>query len=61
MMDMVIYMMKHIVQVMRSRAPDTNKSGSLLGNVFYNDGVIVITETGSYATVELVKVLMDLV
>ena len=34
-----------------SRAPDTNKSGSLLGNVFYNDGVIVITETGSYATV----------
>ena len=34
-----------------SRAPDTNHSGSLVGNVFYNDGVIVITETGSYSTV----------
>ena len=26
-------------------------SGSVVGNVFYNDGLIVITDTGSYATV----------
>ena len=34
-----------------SRVPDSNYSGSLVGNVFYNDGVIVITETGSYSSV----------
>ena len=34
-----------------SRVPDSKYSGSLVGNVFYNDGVIVITETGSYSSV----------
>jgi hypothetical protein len=33
------------------RAPDTTNSGSVVGNVFYNDGIIVITDTGSYSTV----------
>ena len=33
------------------RIPDTNMSGSVIGNVFYNDGLIVITDTGSYTTV----------
>ena len=33
------------------RAPDNNYSGSLVGNIFYNDGLVVITETGSYSTV----------
>ena len=34
-----------------SRVPDSKYSGSLVRNVFYNDGVIVITETGSYSSV----------
>ena len=34
-----------------SRVPDSNYSGSLVGNVFYNDGIVVITETGSYSSV----------
>ena len=34
-----------------SRVPDSKYSGSLVGNVFYNDGLIVITETGSYSSV----------
>ena len=34
-----------------SRVPDSNYSGSVVGNVFYNDGIIVITETGYYSSV----------
>ena len=34
-----------------SKTPDANYSGSLVGNVFYNDGIIVITDTGSYSEV----------
>ena len=34
-----------------NRVPDSKYSGSLVGNVFYNDGLIVITETGSYSSV----------
>jgi len=34
-----------------SKTPDANYSGSVIGNVFYNDGLIVITNTGSYTTV----------
>ena len=34
-----------------SKTPDVNYSGSLVGNVFYNDGIIVITDTGSYTDV----------
>ncbi|OUX54047.1 MAG: hypothetical protein CBE47_01850 [Pelagibacteraceae bacterium TMED287] len=34
-----------------SRVPTSTYSGSVVGNVFYNDGVIVITDTGSYSTV----------
>ena len=34
-----------------NRVPDSNYSGSLVGNIFYNDGVIIITETGSYSSV----------
>ena len=33
------------------RAPQGNKSGSVVGNVFYDDGIIVITDTGSYSDV----------
>lgn len=33
------------------RTPDSNNSGSLVGNVFYNDGIAVITDTGSYSSV----------
>tara|TARA_Y100000361_G_C11138388_1_gene333510 strand:+ start:462 stop:1550 length:1089 start_codon:yes stop_codon:yes gene_type:complete len=33
------------------RSPDSNRSGSVVGNVFYDDGLIVITDTGSYSTV----------
>ena len=33
------------------RAPDANNSGSLVGNIFYNDGIIVVTDTGSYSDV----------
>ena len=31
--------------------PDSNNSGSVVGNVFYDEGIIVITDTGSYSTV----------
>ena len=34
-----------------TRAPDSNYSGSVVGNIFYNDGIIVITDTGSYSEV----------
>jgi len=34
-----------------SRSPNTNNSGSLVGNIFYRDGLVVITDTGSYSTV----------
>jgi len=34
-----------------SNSPNANNSGSLVGNIFYNDGIVVITETGSYSTV----------
>ena len=34
-----------------NRTPDSKNSGSLVGNVFYRDGVVVITDTGSYSTV----------
>jgi len=34
-----------------SRTPNVNNSGSIVGNVFYSDGIIVVTDTGSYATV----------
>ncbi len=34
-----------------SRTPDSNNSGSIVGNVFYDDGLLVITDTGSYSTV----------
>ncbi len=30
------------------REPDVNNSGSLIGNIFYNDGIVVITDTGSF-------------
>ena len=33
------------------RAPDENFSGSVVGNIFYNDGLVVITDTGSYSTI----------
>ena len=33
------------------RTPNAKMSGSVIGNVFYNDGLIVITDTGSYTTV----------
>jgi len=33
------------------REPDSNNSGSVVGNVFYDDGLLVITDTGSYSTV----------
>jgi len=33
------------------RSPDTNNSGSVVGNVFYGDGIVVITDTGSYSAV----------
>ena len=34
-----------------NRAPDAKNSGSVVGNIFYNDGLIVLTDTGSYSTV----------
>ena len=34
-----------------NRTPDARESGSIVGNIFYNDGIIVITDTGSYTTV----------
>ena len=34
-----------------SRTPDSNYSGSVVGNIFYDDGLLVITDTGSYSTV----------
>ena len=33
------------------RNPDTNNSGSVVGNVFYDYGIVVITDTGSYSNV----------
>ena len=36
-----------------SKEPDSNGSGSVVGNVFYDDGLIVITDTGSYSGVGL--------
>ena len=34
-----------------NRTPDSNNSGSVVGNIFYDDGLLVITDTGSYSTV----------
>jgi len=34
-----------------NRTPDSNNSGSVVGNVFYDDGLLVITDTGSYSAV----------
>jgi hypothetical protein len=34
-----------------NRTPTTTNSGSVVGNIFYSDGLIVITDTGSYSTV----------
>ena len=34
-----------------SKTPDSNMSGSVVGNIFYNDGIVVITDTGSYSDV----------
>lgn len=34
-----------------SRTPNANYSGSVVGNIFYNDGLVVITATGSYTDV----------
>ena len=34
-----------------NRTPDAKNSGSLVGNIFYNDGIVVITDTGSYSSV----------
>ena len=33
------------------REPDSNDSGSVVGNIFYDSGVIVVTDTGSYSSV----------
>ena len=33
------------------RHPDSNNSGSVVGNVFYEHGLLVITDTGSYSNV----------
>ena len=33
------------------REPDASNNGALVGNVFYNDGLLVITDTGSYSDV----------
>ena len=33
------------------KAPDSNNSGSVVGNIFYSDGLVVITDTGSYSSV----------
>tara|TARA_R100001509_G_C4845815_1_gene208276 strand:- start:21 stop:1025 length:1005 start_codon:yes stop_codon:yes gene_type:complete len=33
------------------RQPDNNDSGSVVGNIFYDDGFLVITDTGSYSSV----------
>ena len=34
-----------------SHVPDANNSGSVVGNIFYSDGLVVITDTGSYSSV----------
>ena len=34
-----------------SRTPESNNSGSVVGNIFYSDGLIVVTDTGSYSSV----------
>ena len=33
------------------KTPNSNNSGSVVGNVFYDEGLIVITDTGSYSSV----------
>jgi len=33
------------------RHPDSNNSGSVVGNIFYDHGILVITDTGSYSNV----------
>ena len=33
------------------REPDASNNGALVGNIFYNDGLLVITDTGSYSDV----------
>ena len=34
-----------------ARTPNSNSSGSVVGNIFYDYGLLVITDTGSYSTV----------
>ena len=34
-----------------SKSPNAKNSGSVVGNIFYNDGLVVITDTGSYSSV----------
>tara|TARA_B100000575_G_scaffold276905_1_gene262727 strand:- start:694 stop:1770 length:1077 start_codon:yes stop_codon:yes gene_type:complete len=34
-----------------NREPDANNSGSVVGNIFYDDGFLVVTDTGSYSNV----------
>ncbi len=34
-----------------SRQPNSNNSGSVVGNIFYDDGLMVITDTGSYSAI----------
>ena len=34
-----------------SRQPASSNSGSVVGNIFYDDGFLVITDTGSYSSV----------
>ena len=34
-----------------ARTPNLQYSGSVVGNVFYNDGMVIITDTGSYSDV----------
>jgi|TARA_R110002074_G_scaffold3423_1_gene18149 hypothetical protein len=36
-----------------SKTPNSVGSGSVVGNIFYDDGLIVITDTGSYSNVGL--------
>ena len=48
MMVVVTSMMWPFHQV--SKSPN-QKYGSVVGNIFYNDGLVVITDTGSYSSV----------
>ena len=36
-----------------SKTPNSVGSGSVVGNIFYNDGLLVVTDTGSYSNVGL--------